>query len=135
MSVSITSSWILGLSLAAGSVAAQRPATAAPTPSPTTVWAAHPLGTYHLVADADGSPKDATLRITTDSTGKDMAVVALADGQSHKMTVTVNQPYLLLEAVDDNGVMRLKLERQGDSVSGIWTHNLNGGTVKGARTP
>jgi hypothetical protein len=135
MSVSTTFSCLLGLSLAAGSLSAQQPATAAP-PAAGTTWGPTPTGKYSLVADDNGTANHATLTLLVDSTGHNIAVVTLADGQARKMTLSVKEPDLLLEAVEASGnVMRMKLERQGDSVSGIWTHNLNGGTVKGAKTP
>ena len=136
MSVSTPFLCLVGLSLAAGSLGAQQPVAAArPAPAPAgTLWGTTPVGRYNLVADDNGTPNHAILTLLVDSTGHNIAVVTLADGQNRKLTLQVKEPDLLLEAVEENGsIMRMKLDRQGDSVSGTWTHNLNGGTVKGVR--
>ena len=134
MSVSTTLSSLVAISLAAGSLSAQQPVSAARPAPAGTLWGTTPVGRYNVVADDNGTPNQAVLTLLVDSTGHNIAVVTLADGQNRKLTLQVKEPDLLLEAVEENGsVMRMKLDRQGDSVSGTWTHGMNGGTVKGAR--
>lgn len=136
MSLPTTLSSLVAISLAAGSLSAQQPVSAArPAPAPAgTLWGTTPVGRYNVVADDNGTPNQAVLTLLVDSTGHNIAVVTLADGQNRKLTLQVKEPDLLLEAVEENGsVMRMKLDRQGDSVSGTWTHGMNGGTVKGMR--
>ena len=136
MSVSTTLSSLVAISLVASSLSAQQPVAAArPAPAPAgTLWGSTPVGRYNVIADDNGTPNQAVITLLVDSTGHNIAVVTLADGQNRKMTLQVKEPDLLLEAVEESGnVMRMKLQRRGDSISGTWTHNLNGGTVKGAR--
>lgn len=144
MSISTTVSLILGVSLAAHASAAQgvtgRATTAAPpaaaNPALATPWGADPTGTYALVADVDGSPRNATLTMTLDSTTHHTrAVINVAGGETDQMTVTVTEPDLLLETDTPDGTMAIKLQRQGDSVTGSWTRGGNGGTIKGTRQP
>ena len=144
MSISRTISLILGLSLAAHASAAQgvssRTTTAAPpaeaNPALATPWGADPTGKYELVADVDGSPRNATLTMTLDSTSHHTrAILAVAGGETSEMRVTVTGPDLALETGTPDGLMTLRLQRHGDALTGSWTRGMNGGTIRGSRAP
>ena len=126
---------LIGLSLAAVPVSAQTAtASAATAPAATsdTLWTAKPTGVYDLVADVDGEPHDAILRLTTDSTGAEKAVV-VSEGESHPMTVAVKEPELTLTTDTPKGTMTLRLKRQGDKLSGTWERDSAGGALTGTR--
>lgn len=130
---------ILGLSLAAGSAAAQTSTTApapatAPATTPTTPWGAKPVGKYALIADVDGSPRNAMLTLTTDSTGRTRGVVT-TEAESHDMTVTVKEPDLVMETDTPDGTMTIILQRHGDAITGKWARGMGGGAIKGSPAP
>ncbi len=135
MRVPISAALFLGLCLASRPVAAQN-GTAAPAaaPAPVTPWGAKPTGTYALVADVGGMPHAATLKMATDSLGATRATVE-SEGETHQMTVSVSEPNLVLVTETPNGSMKLTLQRHGDDIMGSWTRGLEGGDIKGSKTP
>ncbi|HJP55498.1 MAG TPA: hypothetical protein VJ847_00565 [Gemmatimonadales bacterium] len=129
----------LGLGLVASSAAAQTAATPTPpaaTPGAASPWGDKPVGKFHLVADVNGETRTATLTLRVDSAGTSRASVLLDQGETHEMAVRLAGPDLVLtESSPDGDTMTFKLQLRGDSVSGNWTKALDGGTLKGARTP
>ena len=127
---------LLGLCLAAVPAAAQT-ATAGSTAAASTAtatadtpWGAKPAGVYDIVADVDGTPHNATLTIAADSAGATKAVVE-TEGESHSMTVAVNEPELVMTTDTPQGTMTIRLKRQGDKVVGSWARAMEGGKVEG----
>ncbi len=99
-------------------------------------WGATPAGRYALVADVDGSPRNATLTMTIDSTThQTKAIIAVEGGETDEMTVKVNEPELVLETDTPDGLMTIRLRRHGNDLTGAWMRGLNGGTIKGALAP
>ena len=128
---------LLGLCLAAVPAAAQTAAagsTASATATANTPWGAKPTGVYDIVADVDGTPHNATLTIAADSAGATKAVVE-TEGESHSMTVAVNEPELVMTTDTPQGTMTIRLKRQGDKVVGSWARAMEGGKVEGTRRP
>jgi hypothetical protein len=124
---------LLGLCLAAVPAAAQT-STATTTATADTPWGAKPTGVYDIVADVDGTPHNATLTITADSTGATRAVIE-TEGESHSMSVAVNEPELVMTSDTPQGTMTVRLKRQGDKVTGSWARAMEGGKVEGTRRP
>jgi hypothetical protein len=127
---------LLGLCLAAVPAAAQTATTQTATATATadTPWGAKPTGVYDLVADVDGTPHNATLSMTADSTGATKAVIE-TEGESHPMTVAVSEPELVLTTDTPQGAMTIRLKRQGEKLAGTWTRAMEGGKVEGTRRP
>ena len=126
----------LGLSLAATGASAQAAASSPAAAATASTWGDKPAGTFNLVADVNGDTRTATLALSTDSTGTSRARVVLDDGSTHDMAVKVAGADLVLtEPSPEGDMMTFKLQLRADSLSGNWTKGLNGGTLKGARTP
>jgi hypothetical protein len=123
---------LIGLSLAAVPAAAQT--AAAPAASTDTLWSAKPTGVYDLVAEVNGEPHNAVLGLTTDSTGTTKANVD-SEGESHPMTVALTAPELVLTTDTPQGIMTLRLKRQGDKLIGTWARAMEGGKLEGTRRP
>jgi hypothetical protein len=129
---------LIGISLAAVPAAAQT-ATASAAPataraSSDTLWSAKPTGVYDIVADVDGTPHNATLTMTADSTGTTRGVIE-TEGESHSMTVAVNGPELVMTTDTPQGTMTIRLKRQGDKLLGTWARAMEGGKLEGTRRP
>ena len=132
---------LLGVCLAAVPAAAQTAASAGPATAPAvaaaapdTPWGAKPTGVYDIVADVDGTPHNATLTLTTDSTGASRALVE-TEGESHAMTVAISEPELVMTTDTPQGAMTIRLKRQGDKVTGSGARAMEGGKVEGTRKP